>query len=98
MPFTKIFNDVQAHGKTVLTMVYTNDVETVDRYVEDYKEALQGRCKKIVGINVEYTPDRRRPALIQFSIGKDHAVLLFQVCATMGKRCVAFDKFLANSK
>ena len=82
----------------MLTVVYTNDVSTMERYVDDYKEALQGRRKKIVGINVEYTPDRRHPTLIQLSIGKDHAVLLFQVCATIGKRCVAFDKFLANSK
>ena len=98
MPFTKIFNDVQAHGKTVLTVVYTNDVDTVDRYIQDYKEILQGRREKIVGIDVEYTPDRKYPALIQLSIGKDHAVLLFQVCATLGDRCAAFDKFLANSK
>ena len=98
MPFTKIFKDVEAHGKTVLTVVYTNDVSTVEMYINDYKEALQGRREKIVGIDVEYTPDRRDAALIQLSIGKDHAVLLFQVCATMGERCIAFEKFLANSK
>ena len=98
MPFTKIFKDVQAHGKTVLTVVYTNDVDTVDRYIQDYKEILQGRLEKIVGVDVEYTPDRKRPALIQLSIDKDEAVLLFQVCATFEERCPAFDKFLANPK
>ena len=61
MPFTKIFKDVQAHGNTVLTVVYTNDVDTVDRYIQDYKEALQGCRENIVGIDVEYTPDRKRP-------------------------------------
>ena len=98
MPFTKIFKDVQAHGKTVLTVVYTNDVDTVDMYINDYKEILQARNEKIVGIDVEYTPDSKLPALIQLSIGKDHAVLLFQVCATLGVRCPAFDNFLANPK
>ena len=82
----------------MLTVVYNNDVSTVERYVDNYKEALQGRHEKIVGIDVEYTPDKRNAALIQLSIGKDHAVLLFQVCATMGKRCATFDKFVANSK
>ena len=98
MPFTKIFKDVQAHGNTVLTVVYTNDVDTIDRYINDYKEILQARSKKIVSIDVEYTCDRKRPALIQLSIGNDHAVLLFQVCATLEARCPAFDKFLANPK
>ena len=97
MAFTKIF-DVQAHGNTVLTVVYTNDVDTVEAYVNDYKDILQGRKEKIVGIDVEYTRDKKRPALIQLSIGKDDTVLLFQVCATFEQRCPAFDKFLANPK
>ena len=98
MPFTKIFKDVQAHGNTVLTVVYTNDVDTVEAYVNDYKDILQGRKEKIVGIDVEYTRDKKRPALIQLSIGKDDTVLLFQVCAMFEQRCPAFDKFLANPK
>ena len=98
MPFTKIFKDVQAHGNTVLTVVYTNDVDTVEAYINDYKDILQGRKEKIVGIDVEYTRDKKRPALIQLSIGKDDTVLLFQVCATFEQRCPAFDKFLANPK
>jgi hypothetical protein len=98
MPFTKIFKDVQEHGNMVLTVVYTNDVDTVEAYVNDYKDILQGRKENIVGIDVEYTRDKKRPALIQLSIGKDDTVLLFQVCATFEQRCPAFDKFLANPK
>jgi hypothetical protein len=98
MPFTKVFEDVEAHGKTVLTVVYTNDVDTMARYVDEYKEVLRGRREKIVGIDLEYTPDKRDAAVIQLSIGKNHPVLLFQVCATMGKRCIAFDKFLSDPK
>ena len=94
MPFTKIFKDVEAHGNTVLTVVYTNDVDTVEAYVNDYKDILQGRKEKIIGIDVEYTRDKKRPTLIQLSIGKHHPMLLFQVCAIMNKRCNTFDQFL----
>ena len=98
MPFTKVFEDVEAHGKTVLTVVYTNDVDAMAGYVDKYKEVLRGRCEKIVGIDLEYTPDKRDAALIQLSIGKYHPVLPFQVCATMGKICITFDKFLSDPK
>ena len=98
MPFTKVFKDVEAHGKTVLTVVYTNDVETVESYINSYKDTLRGRKDKIVGIDVEYTRDKKLPSVVQLSIGKEDSVLLFQVCGTFEKRCPTFDKFLADSR
>ena len=97
MPFTKVYEDVEAHGKTVLKVVYTNDKNTVARYVAEYKQVLQGRRDKIVGVDVEYTWEKdpyQKAVVVQLSIGKDHPVLLYQVCATMNKRCYPFDQFL----
>src|SRR4051812_30157518 len=97
MRFTNTFKDVEAHESTVLTVVYTNDVATVARYIDEYKHVLQGRPEKIIGVDVEYTPDKesyQKAAMIQLSIDKHHPMLLFQVCATMNKRCSAFDQFL----
>ena len=98
MEFTRTYDDVLAHGKMKLKVIYTTDVDAMATYVEEFKTVLQRCRQKIVGIDVEYTPDHDRAALVQLSIGKYHTVLLFQVCGTLGKRCNTFDRFLGDPR
>jgi len=98
MGFSRTYDAVHAHGNTKLKVIYTTDVAAMATYIEEFKTVLQRRRQKIVGIDVEYTPDHERAALVQLSIGKYHPVLLFQVCGTLGKRCVPFDRFLSDPR
>ena len=98
MGFSRTYDAVHAHGNTNLKVIYTTDVAAMATYVEEFKTVLQRRRQKIVGIDVEYTPNRSRAALVQLSIGKYHPVLLFQVCGTLGKRCNTFDRFLGDPR
>ena len=98
MGFTRTYDDMLAHGKTKLKVIYTTDVAAMATYVEEFKTVFQRRRQKIVGIDVEYTPDHRRAAVVQLSIGKYQPVLVFQVCGTLGERCVPFDTFLDDPR
>ena len=98
MGFSRTYDAVHAHGNTKLKVIYTTDVAAMATYIEEFKTVLQRRRQKIVGIDVEYTPDHRRAAVVQLSIGKYQPVLVFQVCGTLGQRCVNFDRFLDDPR
>ena len=98
MGFNGTYDDVHAHWKTKLKVIYTTDVDAMATYVEEYKAVLQQRRQKIVSIDLEYTPNKSRAALIQLYIGKYHPVLLFQVCGTLDERCIPFDRFLGDPR
>ncbi|XP_073357814.1 uncharacterized protein [Aegilops tauschii subsp. strangulata] len=100
MGFIKEFMEVQAHGNTKLHMIHTNDLHKAATTIEEYKQHLEFKCHKIVGVDVEYTNDvgvDRKLALVQLSVGKDHPVLLFQLSAA-DKNCTRFDNFLADPR
>ena len=64
-----------------------------------YERHLNLQRHKIVGIDLEYNNEpeaTRKPALYQLSIGKKHAVLLFQLSAA--ERCTVFENFLADPR
>ncbi|XP_073355282.1 uncharacterized protein [Aegilops tauschii subsp. strangulata] len=100
MGFTREFMEVQAHGNTKLHVIHTNDLHKAATTIEQYERHLQFECHKIVGVDVKYTNDHgedQKPALVQLSVGKDHPVLLFQLCAA-DKKCTKFDNFLADPR
>ncbi|XBI02064.1 hypothetical protein VPH35_130687 [Triticum aestivum] len=99
MGFTKAF-EVQAHGKTKLKVIHTNELHKAATIIEQCERHLELERHKIVGVDVEYTNDvgeDQKPALVQLSVGKDHPVLLFQLSAT-DKNCTRFDNFLADPR
>jgi hypothetical protein len=71
---------VTAHGTTKLTVIHTNASAEVAKVIAMYERWLQDPMDryKIVGLDLEYTRDRKRTALLQLSM-RNHC-LLYHVC------------------
>ena len=54
--------EVPTHGGTMLKVVYTKEEHTLEHALGIYKEWLESAKHKIVGLDLEYTPDRRARA------------------------------------
>jgi hypothetical protein len=76
-PVTEKFQ-VIAHGATTLDVVYTNDVETVDRILDMYEKWLTEEKHKFLGLDIEYTSNRCCIAVFQLTMRKH--VLIFHYC------------------
>ena len=99
MAFADEYKDVEAHGKTKLHVIHTNDKKQMAITLTQYERHLQFKHHKIVGVDVDYTNDigeDQKPALVQLSVSKNHPVLLFQLSAA--ERCTVFDNFLTNPR
>ena len=54
VPFTKNYT-VSAHRDFSITAVYTNDIDSVDAWINNAEGFLAGCDIKIVGVDIEYT-------------------------------------------
>ena len=80
---------VRTHG-TVLEVVYTNEEHTVERILKKYEEWLAEEKHQFIGLDIEYTRDRRCMAVLQLAM-RQH-VLVFHWCKSK-KNCLELGKF-----
>ena len=86
---TEITN-IPAHGTTFLEVVYTNEEHTVERILAKYEQWIEEEKHWFVGLDLEYTRDRRQIAVMQLAM-RQH-VLVFHWCRSL-KRCEALRTF-----
>jgi hypothetical protein len=83
LPFSEEHN-IPVHGSTVMKVLYTNMVSSVEAWLDKAEEILDASERKIVGLDVEYDKlrdsynSKRKPAVIQLCYGTD--VLVFHFC------------------
>jgi hypothetical protein len=76
-PFTENFQ-VVPHDTTTLDVIYMNNIEIVDRILDMYDKWLTEEKHKFVGLDIEYTANRRRIAVLQLAM-RNH-VLVYHFC------------------
>ena len=82
---TTEIHHITAYGTTYLEVVYTNEVRTVNHTLEKYEQWLEDQEYRFVGLDIEFTRDRRdedppqKIAIIQIAFGQH--VLIFQYCS-----------------
>uniref|UniRef100_A0A8I6WKS2 3'-5' exonuclease domain-containing protein n=1 Tax=Hordeum vulgare subsp. vulgare TaxID=112509 RepID=A0A8I6WKS2_HORVV len=73
------FEEVLAHGTTMLDVVYTNESREMPFFLEQLKEKWLDAAmdhEKFLGLDLEYTANQRGVAIIQLCFA--HHVLIFQ--------------------
>ena len=73
------FEEVLAHGTTMLDVVYTNESREMPFFLQQLKERWFDHAadhEKFLGLDLEYTADQRGVAVIQLCF--KHHVLIFQ--------------------
>lgn len=100
-PFT-IEYTVPAHGSTTITTVYTNEIKSVDDWVDNVVASLAASEVKIVGAAVEQTPRVysrshgyvRKAAVIQLCVGQQ--CLVYHICCAAVGVPDKLDSFFRN--
>uniref|UniRef100_A0A8I6Y4W0 3'-5' exonuclease domain-containing protein n=1 Tax=Hordeum vulgare subsp. vulgare TaxID=112509 RepID=A0A8I6Y4W0_HORVV len=90
------FEEVLAHGMTMLDVVYTNERREMPFFLEQLKERWLDAAmdhEKFLGLDLEYTTDQRGVAVIQLCFA--HHVLIFQ-WASSDKHCPELMDFLRS--
>ena len=67
-------SDVPAHRGTMLQVVYTSEEYTLERVLGMCEEWPKSEKHKIMGLDLEYTPNRHAVALVQIAMCK-HVLL-----------------------
>ena len=80
---------VHTHG-TVLEVVYTNEEHIVERILNKYEEWLAEEKHRFIGLDIEYTRNRRHISVLQLAM-RQH-VLVFHRCKSK-KNCPELGKF-----
>ena len=66
------------HGTTMVDVVYTNETHVVESTLEKYEQWLLWDTHRVIGLDLEYTKDEKRIAVIQLAMRKH--VLVFHFC------------------
>ncbi|KAI5005346.1 hypothetical protein ZWY2020_032589 [Hordeum vulgare] len=80
--YTKVLNEVEAHGKEPLNVVCTSNPEVADEMIKKMRMKLGGMFDRIIGVDVEYTREdkpNRRAAVLQICV--EEMVLVFHITA-----------------
>ncbi|XP_073361721.1 uncharacterized protein [Aegilops tauschii subsp. strangulata] len=99
MAFSDAYRDMEAHGKTMLHVIHTNDKKQMAASLEQYERHLRLQREKIIGIDLEYNnkPDAtQKSSLVQLSVDKTRPVLVFQLSAA--ERYTVFANFLTDPR
>ncbi|KAE8775982.1 hypothetical protein D1007_51454 [Hordeum vulgare] len=81
--YTKVLNEVEAHGKEPLYVVCTSNPEVADEMIKKMRMKLGGMFDRIIGVDVEYTREdepNQRAAVLQLCL--EEMVLVFHITAT----------------
>lgn len=75
--------------------LYANDPCKASICIDELEEDLETLRYKVVGLDIEYTWDHDRAAVVQFCVGRK--LLLYHFSRAIG-RCERLEKFLSSEK
>ena len=101
LPFTSE-HAVSAHDDTTITAVYTNEVPSVDAWIQNATAMLAAMELKLVGVHVKYTGRvyTRGKGYVQSAVVVSLCVgqqcLVYQICCAAEGIAASFDAFIRN--